>query len=199
MPRIKIFDSHVHIIDRRFPLYANSGYLPEPFTIADYRDYVRELELIGGAVVSGSFQKFDQSYLVAALKELGKNFFGVTQLKENTSDEEILRLHQFGVRAIRFNLRRIGMTDIPTLKSFANRVYDLAGWHTELYVDSSKLPDLEHHLISLPAVSIDHMGLSKEGLTCLQRLVEHGTKVKASGFGRLNFPPQTAIKSLYTN
>lgn len=60
----------------------------------------------GGAVVSGSFQGFDQDYLVAALKELGPSYVGVTQLPFSVSAEEILRLHRGGVRAIRFNFKR---------------------------------------------------------------------------------------------
>jgi hypothetical protein len=32
----KIFDDHFHIIDRRFPLISNSGYLHADFTCEDY-------------------------------------------------------------------------------------------------------------------------------------------------------------------
>ena len=32
-----LFDSHFHIIDQRFPLIANQGYLPETFQVEDYR------------------------------------------------------------------------------------------------------------------------------------------------------------------
>lgn len=31
-----IFDAHLHVIDPRFPLVPNGGYLPEPFTAEDY-------------------------------------------------------------------------------------------------------------------------------------------------------------------
>ncbi len=33
----------------------------------------------GGAIVSGSFQGFDQRYLIASLQALGKGFVGVAQ------------------------------------------------------------------------------------------------------------------------
>lgn len=33
----RVFDSHLHIIDPTHPLMENRGYLPEPFTVADYR------------------------------------------------------------------------------------------------------------------------------------------------------------------
>ena len=59
----EVFDAHFHIIDPRFPLVANNGYLPDPFTATDYRARAAALHVTGGAVVSGSFQAFDQTYL----------------------------------------------------------------------------------------------------------------------------------------
>lgn len=64
---MRIFDSHFHIIDSRFPLTPNQSYLPPVFTVKDYLVMVKHLKIIGGAVVSGSFQAFDQTYLLAAL------------------------------------------------------------------------------------------------------------------------------------
>jgi predicted TIM-barrel fold metal-dependent hydrolase len=63
-----LFDAHFHVIDPRFPLVANDGFVPEPFTAVDYLDAVEKLglEVNGGAVVSGSFQAFDQTYLLDA-------------------------------------------------------------------------------------------------------------------------------------
>ena len=121
---VPVFDSHLHLIDPRFPLVANRGFTPDPFRIADYWRALRALGLdpgdpdpadpnggdlgrgavVGGAVVSGSFQAFDQTYLVAALETLGPRFVGVTQLPPEVSDTEILRLHGAGVRALRLNL-----------------------------------------------------------------------------------------------
>ena len=34
--QFQMFDSHFHIIDKRFPLIINNGYLPEEFTCKDY-------------------------------------------------------------------------------------------------------------------------------------------------------------------
>ena len=58
-----IFDAHLHIIDPAYPLVSNEGYLPDPYTVDDYVGQTVELGIGGGAVVSGSFQSFDQSYL----------------------------------------------------------------------------------------------------------------------------------------
>ncbi|UQZ35253.1 2-pyrone-4,6-dicarboxylate hydrolase [Paenibacillus sp. PK3_47] len=193
-----VFDAHLHIIDPRFPLIENQGFLPEPFTCEDYLDRVQPLKVTGGAVVSGSFQGYDQTYLTDSLQKLGGNFVGVTQLPHDTSDEEILRLHDCGVKAIRFNVRRGGSEDISRLDYFARRVHELAGWHAELYIDSAALPEIADTLVNLPAVSIDHLGLSQEGLPKLLSLVDKGVRVKATGFGRVELDPAQAIRSIYS-
>lgn len=193
----RIFDSHLHIIDPAFPLVPNNGYLPEPFTVEGYLRKARPVGITAGAVVSGSFQAFDQGYLLRALERLGPTFVGVTQLPASTSDAEILRLNEKGVKAVRFNLKRGGSESVEHLESFARRVHDLAGWHAELYVDSRELPDLQNTLMRLPAVSIDHLGLSKEGFPTLLRVVEKGVRVKATGFGRVDFRVADALRAIY--
>jgi len=193
---IPVFDSHFHIIDQRFPLVPNDGYLPEDFTCADYLARTGNLKLAGGAVVSGSFQALDQSYLIDALAKLGPGFVGVTQLPATVGDQELLRLNGLGVRAVRFNLKRGGSEKIEHLESMARRVYDLVRWHVELYVDSRDLAGLEATLAVLPAVSIDHLGLSKQGFATLLGLVEKGVRVKATGFGRVDFDVKTALREI---
>lgn len=191
-----LFDSHFHIIDPRFPLTANQGFLPEPFRCEDYLRRTHHLGILGGAVVSGSFQGFDQSYLVAALGQLGPGFVGVTQLQENASDKEILALDAAGVRAVRFNLRRGGSAKLEDLERLAFRVWEIRRWHVEFYVDSRDLADLEQRLRRLPALCIDHLGLSRDGFPALLRLVEQGARVKASGFGRVDLDVPSALSEI---
>ena len=52
-PGVAVFDSHLHITDPRFPLVANQGYVPNPFTADDYRTATAAMNLVGGAVVAG--------------------------------------------------------------------------------------------------------------------------------------------------
>lgn len=193
---MRIFDSHLHIIDPGFPLEPNRGYLPDAFTASDYQTRAEKLGIVGGAVVSGSFQAFDQTYLLAALRDLGPRYVGVTQLPASTPDEKIQQLDRDGVRAVRFNLKRGGSAGVADLASFARRVHEVAGWHVELYADSSDLPELFDTLVSLPVVVIDHLGLSQTGLPTLLRLAERGVHVKATGFGRLDFDPSPVLREL---
>jgi predicted TIM-barrel fold metal-dependent hydrolase len=157
---------------------------------------VAGLGVTGGAVVSGSFQAFDQTYLTDALERLGPGFAGVTQLPATATDEEIAALDAAGVRAVRFNLRRGGSEAVEHLEALARRVFDLAGWHVELYVDGRELPGLERRLLALPRVSIDHLGLHADGLPALLRLVERGVKVKATGFGRAELDVAAALRAI---
>ena len=191
-----IFDAHLHVIDPRFPLVPNEGYLPEPFTAEDYLEQVDPLGVTGGAVVSGSFQAFDTSYLIHALKKLGPSFVGVAQLPVSVSDEVVLGLHEAGVRAVRFNIQRGGSESPENLERLAKRVYEIAGWHAELYASSERLSELQGMLGRLPSLSIDHLGLSSSGLGTLLRLVERGARVKATGFGRLDFDPGPVMREI---
>jgi predicted TIM-barrel fold metal-dependent hydrolase len=193
----KYFDCHFHIIDKNFPVVPNQGFMPDAFTSEDYLDRLKTVDLCGGAVVSGSFQAFDQTYLVHALKVLGPAFVGVTQLPQTVSDQELQELNNVGVRAVRFNVKRGGSEEIHHLESMARRVHNLAGWHTELYIDSTELADLFETLVSLPAISIDHLGLSKAGFPTLLKLAEKGVRVKATGFGRVDFEVRPALTDLY--
>lgn len=191
-----IFDAHLHVIDPRFPLVPNQGWLPAPFDVPEYMSHATALGIAGGAVVSGSFQAFDQSYLEDALARLGPTYVGVTQLPADVADADVLRLNERGVRAVRFNLRRGGSADLADLEPLARRVYDLAGWHIELYIDSADLPGLAARLCALPRVSIDHLGLSAAGLPTLLALVERGVRVKATGFGRVDFDVADVLRQI---
>ncbi len=85
----------------------------------------RPLQIVGGAVVSGSFQLYDQTYLISALEKLGPTYCGVTQLDSTKSilDDELLYLHSKGIRAIRFNVKRNITSSITEIQAMAER-----GW-----------------------------------------------------------------------
>ncbi len=180
----RLFDSHCHIIDARFPLVPNNGFVPDHFPVEDYQQRTRELGVQGGAVVSGSFQAFDQGYLEDALPKMGPNWVGVTQIPFDCPDEEIARLNGFGVRAVRFNCYRGEPANMDDIEALARRCHSVAGWHAEFYADAAALRSDLDRLLKLPRISLDHLGMSAEGLPVLVEIAKAGGKVKATGFGR---------------
>ncbi|WP_034042956.1 amidohydrolase family protein [Wocania ichthyoenteri] len=195
---MKIFDSHFHIINPKFPLVKNHGYLPPDFTSENYKEQVMGFGIVGGAIVSGSFQKFNQEYLLDSLNTLGKNYFGVANIPIDISINELERLHKSNICAVRFNLKRGGSERLENMVELSNKLFDYYGWHTELYVDSKDLKGLKTILKKIPKFSIDHLGLSKAGLTELYYWAEKGVKIKATGFGRVDFNPISIMKKIYS-
>lgn len=188
-----VIDAHCHIIDPRFPLVGNNGYVPEAFDVHDYLERVTPLGVSGGVVVAGSFQGNAQDYLIAALRELGDGYVGVTQLPADVSDERIRELDAAGIRAVRFNLYRGPVPSLSEVSRFAHRVYEVAGWHSEFYLDAQALPDLAPMLRRLPAATIDHLAMSDDATGILLTLVEHGLVIKATGFGRMSITDPDAL------
>jgi predicted TIM-barrel fold metal-dependent hydrolase len=185
-PSQKIFDSHCHIIDPRYPIIENQGYIPPPYTLNDYRQQTRPLGISSGAIVSGSFHGFDQSYLKATLAVLGPQWVGVTQVPTSITDQEVLELTKLRVRALRFNIFRGRVDSVDEIVSFANRVHQLGNWHAEIYADTAALAPHVAKLSKLPKIVIDHLGMTEKGLPVLLDLVDAGACVKATGFGRVN-------------
>jgi predicted TIM-barrel fold metal-dependent hydrolase len=192
----RLFDSHCHIIDHRFPIVANQGYTPPNFPLEDYLAKTKPLGVVAGAVVSGSFQANDQTYLMDVLPKLGPNWVGVTQIPNDTPDAEIARLGKLGVRAVRFNVLRGRIDNVDDIVALANRVHSVAGWHSEMYVDAATLAPHVAKLSKLPQLSIDHLGMSEAGQPVLLDLVAAGCKVKATGFGRLKFDVPKALEAI---
>lgn len=182
----KIFDSHCHIIDPRYPIIENQGYIPPPYTLNDYRQQTVPLGVSSGAIVSGSFHGFDQSYLKATLAILGPQWVGVTQVPNSITDQEVLELTNLRVRALRFNIFRGRVDSVDEIVSFANRVHQVGNWHAEIYADAAALAPHVAKLSKLPKIVIDHLGMTEKGLPVLLDLVDAGACVKATGFGRVN-------------
>jgi predicted TIM-barrel fold metal-dependent hydrolase len=191
---VAIFDAHFHVIDPRFPLVANQGFAPEPFTVTDYNERTAHLGITGGTVVSGSFQAYDQAYLLDALEQLGDGFVGVANVPPDITDREALALFAGGVRAYRVNLFRGGD---PAQLDQAERFAELCGWHVEVYLDGDDLPELAPRLAKLPRVVIDHLGMAN--LEAVKRAVDAGAYVKATGFGRVRHPDVAAALRALTD
>ena len=192
----RLFDSHCHIIDHRFPIVANQGYTPPNFTMTDYLAQVKPLGVVAGAVVSGSFQANDQTYLIDTLPKLGTGWVGVTQIPNDYPDAEIAKLGAIGIRAVRFNVFRGRIDSVDEIAALSTRAHAVAGWHSEIYADAAALKPHVGRLAKLPQFCIDHLGMTEEGLPVLLDLVDAGWKVKATGFGRVKMDVPKVLEAV---
>jgi predicted TIM-barrel fold metal-dependent hydrolase len=192
----RLFDSHCHIIDHRFPIVPNQGYTPPNFPLEDYLAQAKPLGVVAGAVVSGSFQANDQTYLMDLLPKLGPAWVGVTQIPNDYPDAEIARLDALGVRAVRFNVFRGRIDSVDDIVALATRCHSVVGWHSEIYADAAALKPHIDRLAKLPKFSIDHLGMNGEGLPVLLDLVAAGWKVKATGFGRVKMDVPKVLEAV---
>jgi len=192
----RLFDSHCHIIDHRFPIVANQGYTPPHFPLEDYLAKAKPLGVVAGAVVSGSFQADDQTYLMDILPKLGAGWVGVTQIPNDYPDAEIARLGKLGVRAVRFNVFRGRIDSVDDIVALATRCHSVAGWHSEIYADAAALAPHIGKLSKLPQICVDHLGMTEAGVPALLDLVAAGCKVKATGFGRVKLDVPKTLEAV---
>src|SRR5258707_10681011 len=88
----RLFDSHCHIIDHRFPIVANQGYSPPNFPLDEYLAETRPLGVVAAAAVTGSFQANDPTYLMDILPTLRAGGVRVAQVPTDRPEPEITNL-----------------------------------------------------------------------------------------------------------
>jgi predicted TIM-barrel fold metal-dependent hydrolase len=196
LPKEEIFDAHCHIIDKQFPIISNQGFIPDAFTLEDYQKQTIPLGITAGAIVSGSFHGYDQTYLKAVLPKLGPRWVGITQVPPDVLDIEIANLASIGVRGLRFNIFRGRIDSVDDIVALANRAYSIGKWHAELYADAASLKPHVEKLSKLPQIVIDHMGMTEQGIPVLLDLIDAGAKIKVTGFGRVKMNVPKALEKI---
>lgn len=206
-----IIDSHFHIIGAR-DMEPSLPFAPPPFTVDTYLQVTDRIDggrITGGVVVGGSKNERAET-LLESLEQLelearsrgfaradGRNFIGMITGTADLGAERVLTLHAAGVRGIRFNLLRGQPIAEGDLLAVAEKVHDIAGWTTDIAVDIAERPDLADALVDLPAVCINHLGVSGVGVPKLVELASRGVRVKATGFGRIDFAAADALDKVH--
>ena len=111
-------------------------------------------------IVQATCHGADNSAMVDACLASGGRARGVATVKRGVSDEELSRLHEAGVRGVRFNFvkRLVDFTPRDELMEIAGRVAKL-GWHVVIYFEAVDLSELWEFFTALPTtVVVDHMG-----------------------------------------
>ena len=155
-------DSHCHVFGpgEQFPYAPERKYTPcdaskdQLFALRDHLGFTRNI------VVQATCHGADNSALVDALQASAGRARGVATVRRSVSDEELQRLHDAGVRGVRFNFvkRLVDFTPKDELEEIAGRIKKL-GWHIVIYFEAQDLPELWDFFVNLPVtLVVDHMG-----------------------------------------
>ena len=155
-------DAHCHVFGPGdvFPYAPERKYTPcdaskqQLFALRDHLGFARNV------IVQATCHGADNRALVDALQSAGKLARGVATVKRDISHEELQRLHEAGVRGVRFNFvkRLVDFTPKEELLELADKIAPL-GWHIVVYFEAADLPELWDFFTHLPTtVVVDHMG-----------------------------------------
>jgi predicted TIM-barrel fold metal-dependent hydrolase len=132
---------------------------------ATWEDALRMHDSVGfgrGVFVQPANYMTDHTYLKEALAGAPRGRFRATGIiDDSVSDRELLRLHEAGMRGVRFNfLRNFGMA--PSPQAFARALARIRayGWYVKIFIGGAEWSDhIEtfRGITTLP-VLIDHMG-----------------------------------------
>jgi D-galactarolactone isomerase len=181
-------DSHMHLYDDRFPAAADATLRPPNAYLTDYQALQRRLGIHRMVIVTPSTYGTDNRCMLEGLKHSQGAARGVAVVDGSITDEDLVKLHNAGVRGIRFNLS-YGGAALSDLERLAARVNEL-GWNVQIVAPGTQLIDLESRLRQLPArLVIDHMGhvpqpegTQSEAFKTIRRLLDNEKVwVKLSG------------------
>jgi 2-pyrone-4,6-dicarboxylate lactonase len=162
------WDTHAHVFGPfdRFPLAEDCRYQP-PLATSDAHIFM--LDAAGfthGVLVHASANGFDNSAVLEAVQKNPSRLHAVAVVPEDVSDGELLRLHDAGVRGLRFteNGAHVGAPStsgtlgLAALRRLAPRLQEL-GWYAQIWAKCQFLVESQSWLanFTVPLV-IDHMG-----------------------------------------
>jgi D-galactarolactone isomerase len=126
--------------------------------VEDYRSLQKRLNLERVVIVQPTTYGLDNSCQLDALKAFGDDARGVMVADTSTSDEELDRLTQLGVRGVRFHMLPGGVLPWSIFEDMAARVHNF-GWHVQLQMNGREFPEWEAMLKRLACdLVVDHVG-----------------------------------------
>jgi predicted TIM-barrel fold metal-dependent hydrolase len=176
-------DCHIHIFGPRklYPLAADPAYIPSDAPVEAYLAVRNRLGIERAVVVQPSAYGTDNRCMLDAIAALSPTARGIAVVEPSITDQELERLHEAGVRGLRFSLTVKNSMRPDCLEEMARRIRPF-GWHVQFRSTHRDLPDMEPLLARLPAdVCIDHLGsippeepLAHPAWQSIFRLLEHG-------------------------
>ena len=154
-------DAHCHVFGPmgQFPFSAKAKYLPRDagpeklFALRDHLGFSRNV------IVQASCHGTDNAATLSAIAASNGKARGVAVVDPAIGEAELHRLHEGGMRGIRFNFLKRLVDDAPKDKflEVARRLPE--GWHVVIYFEADILEELRPFMDAIPVpLVIDHMG-----------------------------------------
>jgi predicted TIM-barrel fold metal-dependent hydrolase len=154
-------DCHIHIYDpARFPMAPNRRLPPTDAAVPQYRSLQKRIGTTRVVIVTPRNYATQNQVTVDAIAQLSPQARGVAVLHPTVTDAELKRLHEAGVRGIRFSLSdpATAVVTFEMVEPLSNRVADL-GWHVQFNVEGQQVVEWATLLRRLPSQTVfDHMG-----------------------------------------
>ena len=154
-------DAHCHVFGpmAQFPFSPKAKYLPEdagPDMLFALRDH---LGFSKNVIVQASCHGTDNSATLDAIARSDGKARGVAVVDPAISEDELQRLHEGGIRGIRFNFLKRLVDNAPKDKFLEVARRLPAGWHVVIYFEADILQELRPFMDAIPVpIIIDHMG-----------------------------------------
>jgi len=155
-------DAHCHVFgpEAQFPFSAKAKYLPEDatpemlFALRDHLGFSRNV------IVQASCHGTDNAATLHAIAQSDGMARGVAVVDPDIDYKELEKLHEGGIRGVRFNFLKRLVDNAPKDKfiEVAKRIESL-GWHVVIYFEAELLAELRPFFDAIPVpIVIDHMG-----------------------------------------
>jgi predicted TIM-barrel fold metal-dependent hydrolase len=158
-------DAHCHVFGpaARFPYAPDRSYTPPDAPVEHLRRLHAHLGISRAVIVHASCHGSDMAVTLDAIASSGDQYRGVAVVEDAVTDAELRRLHEGGIRGIRFNFVKHlgGVPDLAVFYRLVARIKPM-GWHIVLHFDAGDLLEQRELLarIDVPFI-IDHMGRVK--------------------------------------
>jgi D-galactarolactone isomerase len=168
-PRLKAppgtWDTHMHVYEPGYAIAPTAVSKPHDAPTSEYLKVRKNLGIAHTVVVQPSAYGKDNSCTLAAMRMMGPDSRGIAVCDESATDAELKRLHEGGIRGLRFFYFPGGFLTWESLARLTPRVQSL-GWHVIVQFDGREFPEREASLKRLPGtVIIDHVGKFIEPVT----------------------------------
>ncbi len=175
-------DTHIHVYDPKYTLAPTAKLAAPDAPVAAYAKVMQRLRLERVVIVQPTAYGTDNRCTLDGMAYLGKDKArGVATIDENTSDAEMGKLTDAGIRGARLHMLPGGAIGWHQVDAVAGRAR-AAGWHVQFQMDGRLFPDREKQILTwTDTIVIDHIGKFLEpvppehkAFKSLLRLVDSG-------------------------